>query len=127
DPYNPESGGWNDLDPVDLGVLNVGGERNDEFSVGDVHAHGFNIGSLHPAGFGKDVEILELLALDLKRKHPLTRPVDFLERFGEMKLHRIFAIRKLVREGGHRVSLSAIKGRVFRIGDGQLAGPGNRP
>src|ERR1035441_5703732 len=41
----------------------------------------------------------------------------------EMKLHGIFAIGKLIREGGHRVSLSAIKGRVFRIGDGHLAGP----
>src|SRR5208283_504557 len=111
------SGTRNDLNPVDLGALDVGRESNVKLAVGDVHVDRFDVGAIGAAGLCPDIKILELMARDVKGKNALTRAGDPIVSFGKMKFHNVFAVAKLVRKRTHAVSLGAIDGLVLRIGD----------
>src|ERR1035437_5558089 len=119
------SGTRNDLNPVDLGALNVGRESNVKLAVGDVHVDSFDVGAPGTAGLCPDIKILELMARDVKGKNALTRAGDILVSFGKMKFHNVFAVGKLVRKRTHAVSLGAIDSLVLCIGDLHVAAPIN--
>src|SRR6478752_1967844 len=103
-----DSGRRDDLEGVDLGVLDLRGERDVEGAVLDFDLDGFDVGALGAAGRLEDIEVLERVALDVEAEDAFAGGRDALVGLGEVKLHRVLPVREFPVEGTHAVALGLV-------------------
>src|ERR1017187_2548329 len=102
---------------ADLRVLDFWCEGHLDLAVGHLDRDCLHIGLQRPARLDPYVEVLELLPLHVEGNHPLARPGNAVEGFGEMQLHDILPVGYRPRKGVHAVVFGPIKVGTLGVGN----------
>ena len=114
------SGRRDNLDGVDFGVLDLGGESDVEGAVLYLNVDGFDVGAQDATGQLDDIEVLELLAFDIEAEDAFADGGDALISLGEVEFHAVLPVREFPMEGAHAVALGAVDRRGLGVSDSDV-------